>query len=415
MALRHQTNINQENLDSRTNTKAGLHQPGQNVQARPALGELGNKLPALAINGGPKKVGNIRPTQAIPKKQVISTEGIKKDVVKKSSENSIRPVPTKGTNLKKIEVSKDVKKTVSENDAPRSYSSKQFLIIDPDESSKNEPTMVTEYIADIYAYLRKLEDDFAIRPNFLKDHETTPRMRAVLINWIAEVVVNFKLYLETFHLCVSIIDRYLQDNKTVGRSTLQLVGTSALYIACKYEEMYLPELSDFVYICDDTFSSRQILLTEMDILKKLDFSFGRPLSIHFLRRYNKIAQVKSEQHTLGKYILELVLMEYDLCHIKPSIQAAAACCLSIGITSDTMDLAKVWTPTMVHYTTYKFSDFRNVIISIAQVLVKAETSKYQTIRTKYSSSAFGKISTDKRLTSGPLVKKLSSTPTLSKK
>lgn len=410
MALRQQTNINQENLDSRLNTKNALIQPLKSVQARSALGELGNKLPITGVN---KKNGTTtRNLPIVSKKPVVHCEALKKDIVKKPVEKAL--ISNKSKNLNRLEPPKDTDKVSTEVEVPRSYSSKQILITDPDESSKNEPQMVSDYIGDIYPYLHELENKYVIRPNFLKEHETTPRMRTVLVNWLAEVSINFKLYIETFHLCVSIVDRYLQDNKTVGRSTLQLVGTAAMFVACKYEEMYLPELSDFVYICDDTFSARQLLLTEMEILKKLDFSFGRPLSIHFLRRYNKIAQVKSEQHTLGKYLLELSLMEYELSHIKPSIQAAAACCLSIGILNEVMDLTKVWTPTLIHYTAYKFSDFRNVMISMAHMLLKAETSKYQIVRTKYASSAHGKISMDRRL-SGPLVRKLTSMFTPSKK
>lgn len=413
MALRQQTTINQENLNSRVSAKAAQVQLTKTSQARSALGEVGNKLPTITENEATKKLGTNRPVQAISKKPAVNLA--KKDAVKKPIERILNTAGNKGLNLKKIEPAKDVIKTASDCNVSTSYSSKQFLIIDPDESSKNEPQMVTEYIADIYAHLRELENKHAVRQNFLKDHETTPRMRAVLINWLAEVSINFKLNIETFHLCVSIVDRYLQDSKTVGRSTLQLVGTAAMYVACKYEEMYIPELSDFVYICDDTFSARQILLTEMEILKKLDFSFGRPLSVHFLRRYNKIAQVKSEQHTLGKYILELALMEYEMSHIKPSLLAAATCCLSIGILNEIMDLTKVWTPTMVHYTTYKFLDFRNVMIEMAHMLVRVDSSKYQVIRLKYAGSAYGKISMDKRLSTGPLVKKLTSMFTPSKK
>lgn len=139
---------------------------------------------------------------------------------------------------------------------------------------------------------------------------------------------------ETLHLSVAILDRYLQVVPNIGRETLQLVGTAAMLIAGKFEEIYVPDLSDFVYICDDSFASKQILAMEADILKKLQFSLARPLALHFLRRYNKVACVKPEQHTLGKYLLEIALLEYELCHIQPSLQAAAACCLAMSILDD---------------------------------------------------------------------------------
>lgn len=405
MAQRVQVEI-KENVNPRNNGKGVQIQPLKCLNARSALGEVGNKFPTITANGAAKKLG-IRPPQVLHKKQVEDQDTTSRIVFKKQSDKTSIITATKELNLKTKEPSKD---TFKAGNLSKSYSSKQYLIIDPDESSKGDPQCVNEYIADIFAYLQQLETDYPVNKDFLENHQTTPKMRTILVNWLAEVATNFKLHLETFHLCVSIVDRYLQESKTVGRSTLQLVGTAAMLVAAKYEEMYLPELSDFVYICDDTFSAREILLTEMEILKKLNFSFGRPLSVHFLRRYNKIAQVKSEHHTLGKYILELTLMEYELSHIKPSIQAAAACCLSIAILNAIMDLNKVWTPTLIHYTTYKINDFRNVLTDMAHMLVKAEGSKYQTIRSKYASSSHGKISLDKRLSTGPLVRKLTSMP-----
>lgn len=178
-----------------------------------------------------------------------------------------------------------------------------------------------------------------------------------------------------------------------------------MLIASKYEEIYVPDLEDFEYICDNTFSKRQILQMEKEILKRLDFNLGKPISIQFLRRYNKIAEAKLEHHLLGKYLLELALLEHDLSPIKPSIQAAAACCLSIGILNDKMDLQNVWTPTLVHYTTYKYSDFRSVIADLAMLIVKSEKSKNQASREKYASSRYLKISKNPKL-NGPLVKKL---------
>ena len=48
------------------------------------------------------------------------------------------------------------------------------------------------------------------------------------------------------------------------------LGTAALFIATKYEEIYPPELSEFVYITDDSYSKTQILNMEKLILKVFD-------------------------------------------------------------------------------------------------------------------------------------------------
>ena len=64
-----------------------------------------------------------------------------------------------------------------------------------------------------------------------------------------------------------------------------------MLIASKYEEMYAPEVRDFVYITDNTYSTMDIKAMEREMLKTLDYSFGNPLCLHFLRRNSRAGDV----------------------------------------------------------------------------------------------------------------------------
>ena len=86
---------------------------------------------------------------------------------------------------------------------------------------------------------------------------------------------------------------------------------------------------------------------EMKILRVLNFSLGRPLPLHFLRRASKIGEVDAEQHTLAKYLMELSMLDYDMVHFAPSQIAAGAFCLALKI----LDNGE-WTPTLQHYLSY---------------------------------------------------------------
>lgn len=70
-----------------------------------------------------------------------------------------------------------------------------------------------------------------------------------------------------------------------------------MFIASKYEEMYPPEIADFAYVTDRAYTTAQIRDMEMKILRVLNFSFGRPLPLQFLRRASKIGEVWSSHKT----------------------------------------------------------------------------------------------------------------------
>lgn len=80
--------------------------------------------------------------------------------------------------------------------------------------------------------------------------DITENMRAALIDWLVDVHRKFKLRDETLYITVNLIDRHLSRTKVL-RCHLQLVGVSAMLIACKLEEIHPPKVSDFVFITEN--------------------------------------------------------------------------------------------------------------------------------------------------------------------
>ena len=72
--------------------------------------------------------------------------------------------------------------------------------------------------------------------------------------------VHYKLELleETLFLNVNIIDRFLALENVV-RKKLQLVGVTAMLLACKYEEVSVPVVEDLILICDRAYTRADIL------------------------------------------------------------------------------------------------------------------------------------------------------------
>lgn len=242
-----------------------------------------------------------------------------------------------------------------------------------------------------------MEKKHSIRPNFLENHKSTPRMRAVLVDWLVEAHKDLSYFLETLHLAISLVDRYLQYDQTINRNNLQLVGVTALIVAAKVEEICVADFRDFVYLTDNAFTVLDIVKMERKILTGINWCLGRPLPIHFLKRFSKLARVQPKEYVLGKYLLEIALMQYEMCHLRPSLLAAAATCLSVAILRDLINPSQVWTKQLEMQFSYKYTEFREYVIQLAQVLVKQESSRYQAVRKKYSEERFFKISQNQKL------------------
>jgi cyclin B len=127
-----------------------------------------------------------------------------------------------------------------------------------DERDTDDPLCVTSYVQDMYEHFRSKEIATSVRPVYMEDQQyINERMRSILVDWLVEVHLKFKLVPETLYLTINIIDRYLAKTE-VTRPKLQLVGVTALLIASKYEEIYPPELRDLVYICDRAYSKNEV-------------------------------------------------------------------------------------------------------------------------------------------------------------
>jgi len=139
---------------------------------------------------------------------------------------------------------------------------------------------------------------------------------------------------ETLHLTVATIDRYLSRRQTT-RKSLQLVGVTAMLVAAKYEEIWAPEVRDFVYISDRAYTREQILACEKGLLNELAFELTVPTAWPWLGRLAKAAGSAAKARPArdcAAYLCELGLVDAGCLRFCPRTQAAAAVYLSLAAT-----------------------------------------------------------------------------------
>ena len=183
---------------------------------------------------------------------------------------------------------------------------------------------VDEYFGDICNEIFSNEEKYLVDPQYMsKQSDINHRMRAILIDWLIDVHLKYKLVPQTMYIAVNLIDRYLEKNET-NRAKLQLVGVTAMFIACKYEEIYPPELKDFVYITDGAYVKSDVLNMEYKMLKSLDFDVTFPTQWSIFEIYKRKLDLNEKTFKLAWFLMELCLINYKSLKFKMSVLAASA-------------------------------------------------------------------------------------------
>lgn len=239
-----------------------------------------------------------------------------------------------------------------------------------------------------------MQDKYAAKPYMAKQEDLNFKMRSILLDWLVEVHHKFKLQTATLWLCVNIIDRYL-EKQTIKRARLQLVGVSAFFIACKFEEVHPPEARDFVYITDNAYKREEVLGMETEILKVLNFEILVPTGYHFLVRYLNCIRASDNTRLLACYYAERNLQENHMLEVKPRVYAAAA--LYAALRQQNMyyheDLydAPVWSKALQEESNLKEAD----LIPCAKLLMKHVAEEPTTTSKRKLIAAKKKYSLDK--------------------
>jgi len=95
-----------------------------------------------------------------------------------------------------------------------------------------------QFEVEMLHYLIQRENDYISLPHFNcyldKRHQFINwTKRAVLVNWMMEVLADYSGKRDTLHIAVSMVDRFLCLSPNFPVAKLQLVGITALYIAAK--------------------------------------------------------------------------------------------------------------------------------------------------------------------------------------
>lgn len=271
-----------------------------------------------------------------------------------------------------------------------------------DLENKDDVFQVAPYVTDMFQHLYSAETKSYPKMYMNEQKDINAKMRAILVDWLVEVHMKFRLVPETLYLCVNIIDRYC-NLVTVARSKLQLVGVTALLIACKYEEIYPPEVRDCVYITDRAYQRQEVLDMEHDMLQRLRFKITVPTAYPFLLRFLSMTKASPLTRFAAHYYMERTLQEHDLLYYRPSFVSASAVILALNNPDialkendrarECMGMPKI----LLEYTGFKEADLLQCAALIAKKVeeepVTASRRQLVAVKRKYDNRKFRHVST----------------------
>ena len=221
-----------------------------------------------------------------------------------------------------------------ENELNKKYSLFNFPELKNNKSSakssiiKRNTQLPYEYFNEyLETYCREERTlEFKIKPNFMKNQtEINSRMRAIIVNWIIDVHDRFKLLPDTLFLSVIIFDRYMSIINNIDKNKLQLIGVTSLLIACKYEEIFSPEMRDFICILDREYEKEDLMEEENNILKILKFEVIYPSSLRYYEILRIEFGIEEKYYKYGNYLLELCLLDANFSKYLQGVIATTIC------------------------------------------------------------------------------------------
>ncbi|CAH8343981.1 unnamed protein product [Eruca vesicaria subsp. sativa] len=369
---------------------------------RRALGDIGNLVSVPVVQGGKPNPPINRPITRSFRAQLLSNaENDKKPinkvpvlVVPPKKRQPLAPrnqEPQKAVPKKNLEVETKKKNvTYSSVLSARSKAASSITnkpkILDIDESDRDNHLAAVEYVDDMYAFYKEVEKESQPQMYMQIQSEMNEKMRAILLDWLLEVHIKFELNLETFYLTVNIIDRFLSV-KAVPKRELQLLGVSALLIASKYEEIWPPQVNDLVYVTDNAYNSKQILVMEKTILGSLEWYLTVPTQYVFLVRFIKASMSDPEMESMVHFLAELGMMHYDTLKFCPAMLAASA----VYTARCSLEKSPAWTETLKFHTGYSESEIMECSKVLALHHSRCGEGRLRAVYKKYSKAENGGV------------------------
>ena len=120
-----------------------------------------------------------------------------------------------------------------------------------------------------------------IKPIFGNHFDINDIHRTILVDWLINVHLYFKLSDECLYLSIKLIDSFLARTTNFTKNKLQLLGICSLQISSKYIEQVHPSINDLSDLCDKCYEKKDIVEFEKHLLQVNDYIIEQDQILYF--------------------------------------------------------------------------------------------------------------------------------------
>lgn len=124
-----------------------------------------------------------------------------------------------------------------------------------------------------YEQMVRKEFDARLRKDYFQwQSKIDCMMRLTLLTWMHELCTDMRFQRTTLHMALAYVDKFLEQvPKVYGPEDLQLIGLTAVYLAAKVEEIYVPTVRIFSKSTNYSCSVRAICRMERTMMQAIGF------------------------------------------------------------------------------------------------------------------------------------------------
>ena len=210
------------------------------------------------------------------------------------------------------------------------FSEKSYIYM-PINELKQFKTWNSSNLNAIYQNIvsNEKENYLHIKPNFRKHFDINNVHRTILVDWLINVHLYFKLSDECLYLSIKLIDIFLARSKNFTKNKLQLLGICSLQLASKYIEQIHPSINNLSDLCDKCYKKKEIIKFEKYLLIINDYIIEQNPLLNYYDLISLILKFKIKYYYFGKMLLDLTLLDINFYKYQKNTIIFSICSLVI--------------------------------------------------------------------------------------